>query len=425
MDVGPYGSSSHAHASKNAINLRAWGTMLLVDSGRFQYNGAGLSEQLNREYERTTTAHNTLTFDGCQQQYQPALAKTPVSNSSWRFTSAADFVSGEMDLYQGLQGTVTHQRGTLLQKSSAGGLPMYIVIVDKVGTDRPRTVQASWHAHPNSKVAFHTDDATGRQQLPAIKNRYAATVSGVETATAKRALTLLSIYPSDDFAWSNATVVRGQKGNATPGIPWQGWYSSNYNGNSTAPTLVYDGAVPKTGAVFGWLMVPQKDGSAGMPVASLKIISADTDGRVVATVTIGSKRDNVTLDLGRMPPTPAPCAANEARICGKCKTWPKSLTCPQGQRVDFLTVTGNDGSCSCSEYCATDWSRAVQKSRPHWTGATSAFEKNTPAFKCPGSTSLACVCVQATHFCPKILHLCKDGCDKPGVPSAKGFCVPA
>jgi hypothetical protein len=51
MDVGTtYGSSGHAHASKNAVNLRAWNTLLLVDSGRFQYNGHGLSEQLNRQY---------------------------------------------------------------------------------------------------------------------------------------------------------------------------------------------------------------------------------------------------------------------------------------------------------------------------------------------------------------------------------------
>jgi hypothetical protein len=35
------------------------------------------------------------------------------------------------------------------------------------------------------------------------------------------------------------------------------------------------------------------------------------------------------------------------------------------------------------------------------------------------------VCVQATHFCPKIQHLCKAGCDKPGVPAPKDFCVPA
>ena len=87
--------------------------MLLVDSGRFQYNGAGLSETLNREYERTTTAHNSLTFDGCEQAYAPAIASAPVANTSWSFSAARDFVSGSVSLYAGLQGTVTHQRGTM------------------------------------------------------------------------------------------------------------------------------------------------------------------------------------------------------------------------------------------------------------------------------------------------------------------------
>jgi hypothetical protein len=68
--------------------------------------------------------------------------------------------------------------------------------------------------------------------------------------------------------------------------------------------------------------------------------------------------------------------------------------------VDFLTVTGDDGSCSCDEYCATDWGNTAKKQRPHWTGATSAFGKNSSAFKCPGigAGPLVCICVQATHF---------------------------
>ena len=419
MYVLVLGAISHLfyHASKNAINLRAWNTMLLVDSGRFQYNGVGLSRELNREYERTTTAHNTLTFDGCQQQYQPALAKAPASNSTWSFGAAADFVRGESNLYQGLEGVVAHQRGVLYQKKSVSGLPQYLVVVDKVTTDRSRTVQASWHAHPNSTVAFHSSGASGK---------YAATVSGVETGTTKPAATLLSIISSNDVEWANASVVRGQVGNASTRLPWQGWYSSNYNGNSTAPTLVYDGKVPKTGAVFGWLLVPQKDGSMGMPQASLKLHPAGSGGRVTAAVSIGGKRENVSLDLGPPPPTPPACAANEARICGECKAWPKALACPKGQRVDFLTVTGDDGSCSCDEYCATDWSHAAQNERPKWTGATSAFGPASPPFKCPGgpSGSLVCICVQATHFCPKIPHLCKSGCEAPGLPPARDFCVP-
>ena len=84
IDVGSeYGSSGHAHCSKNAINLRAYGSMLLVDSGRFQYNGAGFSEQLNRQYERTTrlqpTARNPLV--ALCQQVPPKNAVAPCGNS--------------------------------------------------------------------------------------------------------------------------------------------------------------------------------------------------------------------------------------------------------------------------------------------------------------------------------------------------------
>ena len=375
MDVGnAYGSSGHAHASKNAINLRYNGTMLLVDSGRFQYNGVGLSEQLNRlvlhfalhlfsavfqlhlipssnctiliacrNYERTTTAHNTLTFDGCQQAYEPATAKTAVANASWRFTAASDFASGMSSLYDGIEGTVTHQRkkcalsttcgtvdpktasvrlsgGTLYTKTSAAGLPPYIVVVDRVTTDRSRTVQASWHAHPNSKVKYHGEG-------------HVATVTGVHTNSGKPAPTMLSIVPSTEFAWKTATVVQGQVGNNSLGLPWQGWYSSTYNGNSSAPTLVYDGTVPKAGAAFGWLLIPQADGSAGLLVASLAINSADANGTVSATVSIGDKQEDVFLALGRAPAPPPPCAANEERICGACKAWPKSLTCPAGEHA--------------------------------------------------------------------------------------------
>eukprot|EP01050_Picozoa_sp_SAG11_P007227 SAG11_NODE_594_length_8302_cov_1.386810_7_plen_183_part_00 len=160
-----------------------------------------------------------------------------------------------------------------------------------------------------------------------------ATVTGVHTASSKPAATMLNIVPSTEYTWKSATIVRGQVGNGS--LPWQGWYSSNYNGNSTAPTLVYDGAVPKAGTTFGWLLIPstipQADGAAGLPVASLKINSADVNGTVSATVSIGGKQEDVTLAMGRAPSPPPPCAANEGRICGVCKAWPKSLTCPGGE----------------------------------------------------------------------------------------------
>ena len=63
------------------------------------------------------------------------------SSGSWHFGDAADFVRGLSTEYAGLLGTVVHQRGTLYVKASAAGLPPYIVVVDRVATDRARTVQ--------------------------------------------------------------------------------------------------------------------------------------------------------------------------------------------------------------------------------------------------------------------------------------------
>ena len=37
FDVGPYGSSGHAHRDKLTLNVHARGAMLLIDSGRFAY----------------------------------------------------------------------------------------------------------------------------------------------------------------------------------------------------------------------------------------------------------------------------------------------------------------------------------------------------------------------------------------------------
>ena len=281
--VGPFGSSGHAHASKLSITLRAFGSMLLVDSGRFQYNGVGLSHTLFRQYERTTTAHNTLTFDGKQQAMAPALASGPVPNSSWSFGEKRDFVAGSMSMYEGLSGHATHHRSTLYVKQSANNLPSYIVVVDCVTTDRNRTVSASWHAHPNSNVSLRGKSAT---------------ITGVETETAKPSAAVLTLVPSSGgaFAWSSAAVVRGQVGNET--APWQGWYSSSYNGNDTAPTLVYDAQIPSAGAVFGWLLIPQNQAPQGEAVAatlSLARGSTGCGGRVEATVSIGGQKELVAV----------------------------------------------------------------------------------------------------------------------------------
>ena len=291
-------------------------------------------------------------------------------------------------------------------------------------SDRARTVQASWHAHPKSTVAF--TEALGP---------HAATITGVDPSTGRPALTILSLIPSippsagASYAWTNASIVRGQKADASRGIKWQGWYSSNYNGNSTAPTLVYNGAIPKMGAVFGWLLIPQEDGSRGLPSASLQIEpKVGVGGAVTATVTIGGRQEQVILRLGVPPAPPPPCAAGSQWVCEDggtccCVPVPRQLACPKGQRVDMVLTGGDDGSCACDEYCATNWGNHVTTKRPQWTGATSAYGKHGSVLPC-GTGVPVCACVQATHFCPQKVHLCKAGCDAVGSPAPKDYCVP-
>lgn len=153
FSVGPFGTSGHAHRAKLSMTLRAHDTMLLVDSGRFSYQGKDLSKTLHDEYSRTTHAHNTLTIDGKEQQAAPAKAATPRPNSSWAFTSSRDVVQGSMQLYDGLQGSACHSRSIAYQREPVE----FFVVVDRVTTDRPRSVQATWHLHPNGSAVVGPD----------------------------------------------------------------------------------------------------------------------------------------------------------------------------------------------------------------------------------------------------------------------------
>ena len=242
---------------------------------------------------------------------------------------------------------------------------------------------------------------------------------GVETATGLPASASVTLVASADAPWTRGSIVRGQLGNET--VPFQGWYSSTYNGigNLTAPTAVYDGEVPAGVSTFGWLFVPSTSATPVSGVA-LSLTPVTPAGEVRAVVTIGGKSEVTTLEMGPPPPPPPPCPAGTRRLCPGADGCVKlDLECPAGETVDVVLVSGDDGSCDCAEYCATDWEGAVHKERPQWMGATSAASAHKP-FRCGGAT--VCACTQATHFCPKIEHECQEGCQAPGKPRARQWC---
>eukprot|EP01079_Euglenida_sp_SAG-EU17-18_P007288 gene7288-biopygen5894 len=47
--------------------------------------------------------------------------------------------------------------------------------------------------------------------------------------------------------------------------------------------------------------------------------------------------------------------------------------CPPGRHVDAVPDPGDNGSCDCDTFCASDWTGAVRTARrPHWQGVASA-----------------------------------------------------
>ena len=289
FDVGPYGSSGHAHRDKLHLNLHAKGAMLLVDSGRFAYQGTDLSATLHTQYGPFTLAHNTLTIDGADQLPLPAVATEPIAPSSFAFSQASDWAFGSMSAWNGLAGTATHTRAVFYQRPAGGAADGagadgdFLVVVDVLTSDRPRALQLTWHAHPNS-----TGVAVGA--APGL----VAVVGGVETRSGQPVAAQACLIPATGAAaFASATVVRGvmKSGNGTH---FQGWYSQDYDDAWPAPTLVYDAAAVPGGAVFAWLIVPQ---SARGPCTDSAAVVSSSASAVVVRVSVGGAEHTVTLPI--------------------------------------------------------------------------------------------------------------------------------
>ena len=240
FDVGPFGSNPfHAHRDKLEVLLHAHGSTLLEDSGRFAYSGNSFSHSL-RPYCHTTQAHNTIRIDGKQQAQAPAIAKAPRPVSSWSFGASRDIVQGSMSEYDELEGNATHSRSIYHQRGD------WILIVDVVTSDRgSRTVQASWHTHPNATVSV--DSASG-----------VASIRGVDLTSGQRSNVRLALVPATGAqSWNASKVVKGQLAGKDGATEDQGWFSEHYSDAVAASTLVYDAQMrpDQKQAVFAWLLL--------------------------------------------------------------------------------------------------------------------------------------------------------------------------
>ena len=309
FDVGPYGSSGHAHRDKLSLMLHARGSMLLVDSGRFAYQGTDLSAILHREYAGNTSAHNTLCLSDpgsgwCDQLATPALASGPVANSSWHFSPSVDWAYGNMSLWNGLKGIATHTRGVYYQRSAdsvdeqsglfdasadSGDDGDFLVVADVVTSDQARHIQASWHTHPNSTV-----------QLNAAGGWF--TAQGVYYATGQPTSASVCVYPatagSATPGWKAWSVVRGQTADPTKAVPWQGWYSQDYDDAWASSTVLYEADVgAASSTAFAWLIIPVSQGDPCVG-ASISVLSATSSAVTVSVTTATTQSKTISVPIG-------------------------------------------------------------------------------------------------------------------------------
>jgi hypothetical protein len=155
IDCGPHGSLScgHAHADALSFDLAVRGRTLLVDAGTYTYTGS----EKERDYFRSTAAHNTLTIDG-------ESSSVPAGPFSWRETARCglhswitsdrfDLFSGSHDGYERLGEPARHTRHVLFLKND------YWIVSDRVETEGKHRYNLYFHPTPETKLKIEEDAA--------------------------------------------------------------------------------------------------------------------------------------------------------------------------------------------------------------------------------------------------------------------------
>jgi hypothetical protein len=239
FDIGPSGYGGHRHLDFGHISVTAFGRDLLVDSGRFAYQGS-LARRFRRPYAMHTRGHNTILIEGQAQGTEPAVVSEPLEEGThWKVTEDFDFARGNWTDYEGIEGRLRHRRSLLYLRGEGW------IVVDRVETDRPRTIQPLWHFHPDCGVE-ETD--------------------GVVQTTNDQGN--LSITPLGTVEWE-VELIEGRE-EPHP----QGWYSAEYGRHEPAPCAQYTGRIEET-ATFAWLLWPA-EGAVHPPQAALGDVQEDS-----------------------------------------------------------------------------------------------------------------------------------------------------
>ncbi len=252
FDIGPWGSG-HQHNDKLHLSIAAYGRDLLVDAGRFAYTGA--TAEKFRPYARSSAAHNTILIDGKGQAPGPEIAYRPLGENHFKITTGFDYASGSFTEYIDLEGEASHIRSLMYVRGA------FWIIVDKITTDRPRSIDVLWHWHPDCVVEIDG--------------------SIVNTKNDRGNLAIIPVGQTP----FEISLVEGQE---EPEI--QGWYSPEYN-------IFYPNAATQYRTDIGgnhtfvWLLTP---GEKKIPKVECRIIHQGSD-EVKLAVQYGEKSVEVNI----------------------------------------------------------------------------------------------------------------------------------
>ncbi len=168
-------SDGHYHPDSNQVLLYAYGSPLLVDSGRYSYSST------NSIYNtlRTAQSHNTIEIDGLDMAAHSSAASANAltyANTNGTF----DFATSTQNGYS----NVAHTRNVFFAKSGFG------IVTDYVTGSASYTMRQNWHFMPSSNAA-----ANGNVVSTAFYNAPDITVAAASADSA----TVESGYHSADY----------------------------------------------------------------------------------------------------------------------------------------------------------------------------------------------------------------------------------
>jgi hypothetical protein len=239
FDSGPC-RGFHGHEDKLSIEVFAFGTPFIVDSGSFTYE----KTDPFRAYFVGSHGHNSVLVDGRSQvrrwnESSKRAKKSSRKHAIWISNANFDYAMGS---YKGRYGKfaleipkhpdtiddVTHTRQILFLK------PDYWLILDELIAVQRHNYQLLFHGHPELETEIE------KEKKVLIKN--------------KRNRSCLYLIPAEP---ENVQVELKRGCEA----PIQGWYSMDHHFKTPSTAIIYDFAGAES-AVIGTLLYPFQEGAS-------------------------------------------------------------------------------------------------------------------------------------------------------------------